>query len=99
MFLARFKTSKSIGITVKLKEKYIINDVAKRREIRKYVQTVIRTVKTTELSDTTDHFLIVWNGLNVELQRDIDEPNKIITLNVFFFSINENINGGHKFLK
>ena len=85
LFRAHFKTSKSIGITIMLKKKYIMNDVAKRREFRKYAQTVIRTIKTTELDDTVDHLLIVWNSLNVEFQRDIDEPNKITTLNVFFF--------------
>ena len=67
------------------KKKYFVNDVAKRREFRKYVQTVIRTDKTIELSETVDNFLIVWNGLNVEFQRDIDKPDTITTLNVFFF--------------
>ena len=99
LFLARFKTSKFTGIAVVLKEKYTIFDVAKRRKFRKYAQTVIRAIKTTELGDTADHLLIVWNGLNVEFQRDIREPDKITTLNVFFFLINENLNGGHRFLK
>ena len=84
MFRARFKTSKSTGMAVVLKKKYIMNDATKRREFRKYAQTVIRAVKTAELGDATDHLLVVWNGLDVEFQSDIDEPNKITTLNVFF---------------
>ena len=81
-----------------LKGKYIMNDVTKRRKFRKYAQTVIQTVKTTELGDAADHLLVVCNKLDVEFQRDIDEPDKITTLNVFFL-INENINGGHRLLK
>ena len=55
----RFKTSKSTGMAVVLKKKYIMNDATKRREFRKYAQTVIRAVKTAELGDATDHLLIV----------------------------------------
>ena len=84
MLRARFKTSKFTGIAIVLKKKYTMNDAAKRRKFRKYAQMVIRTVKTAELSGTTDHVLIVWNGLNVKFQRDIDESDKIKTLNVFF---------------
>ena len=98
LFRARFKTSRSTGMAIMLKEKYTMNDAAKRREPRKYARTVIRTVKTAELGDTTDHLLIVWNGLNIEFQRDIVEPDKTTTLNGFFLT-NESINGGHKLLK
>ena len=84
LFRARFKTSKSTGMAVMLKKKYIMNDVTKRRKFRKYAQTVIRAIETAELGDAADHLLVVWNGLDVEFQRDIDEPDKITTLNVFF---------------
>ena len=98
LFRTRFKTSRSTGMAIMLKKKYIMNDVARRREFRKYAQTIIRAVKTAELGDATDHLLVVWNGLNVEFQRDIDEPDKFITLNGFFLT-NVNINGGHRYLK
>ena len=62
-----------------------MNDVTKRRKFRKYAQTVIRAIETAELGDAADHLLVVWNGLDVEFQRDIDEPDKITTLNVFFY--------------
>ena len=85
MLRTRFKTSKFTCIAIVLKKIYTMNDAARRRKSRKYAQTVIRTVKTTELNDTIDHLLIVSNVLNVDFQRDIDEPNKITTLNVFVF--------------
>ena len=66
LFRARFKTSISTGMAVVLKEKYIMNDVTKRRKFRKYAQTVIRTVKTAELGDVANHLLVIWNGLDVE---------------------------------
>ena len=47
------------------------------------VQTVIRTVKTIELGDTSDHLLMVWNGFDVEFQQHIEEPSKVTTFNVF----------------
>ena len=49
-----------------MKERYTLNDAAKHREPRKYVQTVIRAAKTAELSETSDYLLIIWNGLDVE---------------------------------
>ena len=65
-------------------KKHTLNNAIKRREPRKYIQTVIRTIKTAELNETSDHLLIIWNGFDIEFQHHIEKPNKITTLNVYF---------------
>ena len=42
-------------------------------------------LKQPELGDAADHLLVVSIKLGVVFQRDIDEPDKLITLNVFFY--------------
>ena len=68
MLRARFKASKFTGMAAVMRKRYTLSDAARRRKPREYAQTVIKAVKTTELSDTSDHLLIIWNGLDVEFQ-------------------------------
>ena len=44
---ARFKTTRSTGMGVMLKKRYIMNDVTKRRKFRKYAQTVCYDLSLT----------------------------------------------------
>ena len=83
LLLARFKPPRSTGMAVVLREKYSLQDAARHREPREYAQTVIRAAKTAELGGTPDHLLLIWNGLDLEFQRDIDEPTQATTQNSF----------------
>ena len=59
---SRFKTSKSTGMAAVMKIKHTLNDAARHRKPRKYVQTIIRAAKTAELNETSDLLLIIWNN-------------------------------------
>lgn len=89
LLLARFKQPRSTGMAVILKERYSMSDAARQREPREYAQTILRAAKTAELGDTADHLLVIWNGLELEFQRDIDEPTKQTSLNTFLQSLDK----------
>ena len=55
----------------------------RHRESREYVMTIVRAAKVVKLGDVHNQLDIIWNGLDVEFQSDIDPPIVQITLNQF----------------
>ena len=58
-----------------LKEKYTINDATRHREPREYAITIVYAAKVVKVDLVHNQLDIIWNGLDVKFQSDIDPPN------------------------
>ena len=74
LLLKRWKAPRAQGMTAVLREKYTLQDAARHREPREYAQLILRSAQNAELGTMKDHILLIWNGLDLEFQRDIPEP-------------------------
>lgn len=85
--LERFGPTKASGMATIVKEKYTLNDAMRHREPREYAMAIIRAAKVAKLGDVHNQLDIIWNGLDVEFQSDIDPPTIQTTLNQFLTSM------------
>jgi hypothetical protein len=84
-----FKTQ-TITVTANLlKERYIMRNVEKNRELRKYAQTVIRWVKFVEMINFFNQLNIVYNDIDSELRRDLKKSFKDITVDDYLQLLND----------
>lgn len=81
--LERFGPTKALGMATIVKERYSHSDAIRHREPREYAMTIIRAAKIAKLGDVHNQLDIIWNGLDVEFQSDIDPPTIQTTLNQF----------------
>ena len=81
--MERFGPPKSIGMAQLLKERYMINNATRHREPREYAMAIVRAAKVAKLKTVHNQLDIIWNGLDVEFQSDIDPPDTNTTLNQF----------------
>ena len=89
LLLARWKPPRSQGMTVLLREKYTVQDAARHREPREYAQTMLRAAQNADMGVMKDHMLLIWNGLDLEFQRDIPEPDGTTDYNRFLESLDK----------
>ena len=76
---------------------YFEKNVRNQRESREYAQQIVRVDKSTRLS-IYNQLLQIWNELNVEFQRDIDESTIKIIMNSFIKQLNDRKNIWWKFV-
>ena len=89
LLLARWKQPRSQGMAVLLREKYSMQDAARRREPREYAQVIMRAAQNADMGVMKDHMLLIWNGLDTEFQRDIPEPDAATDYNRFLESLDK----------
>ena len=87
LLLKRWKAPRAQGMTTVLREKYTLQDAARHREPREYAQLILRAAQNAELGTLKDHMLLIWNGLDMEFQRDIPEPDAKTDYNRFLESL------------
>ena len=87
VLLERFGPTKASGMAILVKERYTLHDAMRHREPREYAMTIIRAAKVAKLGDIPNQLDVIWNGLDVEFQSDIDPPTAQTTLNQFLTSI------------
>ena len=85
--LERFGPTKASGMATLVKERYTLHDAIRHREPREYAMTIIRAAKVAKLGDTHNQLDVIWNGLDVEFQSDIDPPTDLTTLNQLLTSM------------
>ena len=85
--LERFGPTKASGMATIVKERYTRNDAMRQREPREYAMIIIRAAKVAKLGEIHNQLDIIWNGLDVEFQSDIDPPTAQTTLNQFLTSL------------
>ena len=79
----RFKPLKATKRRTLQRKKYSLADAVKHRKFREYAQIIIRAVKVAEVGDKLQQMFIIWDGLDLEFQRNIPEPTNNTTLNRF----------------
>ena len=57
-----------------VREKYTITDARNRREPREYAGVIIRVAKSAELGSASHIIMLIYNGLDLEFQRDLAMP-------------------------
>ncbi len=88
----RFKKSVSVAMTSLMKKKYIMKNVKRRRESRKYVELILRATKFAELISKINQIFFIYNEIDVEFQRDISMLKAKIKLNSFLTKLNNKKN-------
>ena len=85
----KFK-QQTITITINfLKEFYIMKNVRKLRKSRKYVQKIIRLIKSAQMKFVFNQFNIIYNEIEVKLKRDLKRSTNMNTINEYFEELNE----------
>lgn len=59
-----------------------MDDAKKNREPREYAQSVLRSAKSAELP-VYNQVLLIYNGLDLEFQRDLSVPTSTTSINTF----------------
>ena len=86
----KFKKLITIIIDVVFYERYIMRDAIFRRESRKYVQKILRSIKDVGMILIRNQFDIIYNNLDLELRRDIKKSENFIMINVFLTTFDDN---------
>ena len=79
-----FTTTKNL-----LKEKYIMKNVKKHRELKKYAQKIIKCAKSTKMKSIFNQLNIIYNDINVELRKVLRKSFNTIILNIFLQNFDE----------
>ena len=87
LLLDRFSTLPNVAIDAVLKECYTFRDAATQRELREYAQRILRSVKDAGLTNIRNLVDIIYNGINLELRKDVSKPNNTTIINSFLKSI------------
>ena len=85
--LERFGPTKASGMAILVKERYTLHDAIRHREPREYAMTIIRAAKIAKLGDIHNQLDVIWNGLDVEFQSDVNPPTVETSLNQLLTSM------------
>ena len=66
-----------------------MEDARQHREPREYAATMLRVSKSAEIGSTANHIFLIYNGLDVEFQRDLPLPNVATDLDIFLRSLDD----------
>ena len=87
LLLDRFSTPPNVAIDVLLKERYTFRDAATQREPREYAQRILRSAKDAGMTNVRNLLDIIYNGIDLELRKDVSKPDDATTINSFLKSI------------
>ena len=87
LLLDRFSTPPNVAIDAVLKERYTFRDAAAQREPREYAQRILRSAKDAGLTSIRNLVDIIYNGIDLELRKDVSKPDDATTINSFLKSI------------
>ncbi len=89
LLIKQFSQSSNVTIDSMLNEKYTLQDTFNRRESRSFAQKIIQAVKDVKLDNVKNQLDIMYNVIDLKLQRDIKRSNDQITLNLFMSNIDD----------
>ena len=72
-----------------IKERYTLLDAWNRQEPREYAGIIIRAAKSAELGSVGHIIMLIYNGLDLEFQRDLTMPTLTTPLEQFLQEIND----------
>ena len=73
-----------------LRKRYIICDIISRRESRKYAQKILRLIKNINIILVKNQLNIIYNDINLELQRDVKKSKNVTIINSFLINLDDN---------
>lgn len=89
LLAGRFKEPATVAIDAVLRERYTMRDAISRREPREYCQKILRSAKDAGMNVVKNQLDIIWNGIDLELRRDLKKPEETTTVNAFLTSIDD----------
>ena len=89
MLTQRFKQQFINVTTSLLKKTYIMKNVRRNWESRKYVQKIIRLTKSIEMNSMFNQLNIIYNKIETTLRRNVKRSSNTITMNEFLQELNE----------
>jgi hypothetical protein len=69
--LKKFRERLNVIMITITRERYILDDVRRRRESREYADIIMRAEKSAELSSKSHLIMLIYNDLNLKFQRNI----------------------------
>ena len=66
-----------------------MKNVKRHRELKKYVQKIIRCAKSTQMNSIFNQLNIVYNDIDVELRKDLRKFTNTTILNIFLQDFDE----------
>ena len=84
----QFRQSPAKAMDIVTSETYSQEDGRRNREPREYAQTIIRAAQAAELP-VYNQMLAIYNGLDIEFQRDLPVPKQTTSLNSFLTILDE----------
>ncbi len=85
--MKRFRKQSIVTMITIIRKKYILENTRRCRESRKYVDIIIRTTKSIELKSKTHLMMLIYNDLNVELQKNVSMSDLIINIHEFLLEL------------
>ena len=83
LLAGRFKKPSHVAIDAVLRERYTMHDASIRREPREYAQKILRSAKDAGMTSIKNQLDIVFNGIDLELRRDIKPPEEGCAINPY----------------
>ena len=83
LLVSRFKQPSHVAIDAVLRERYTMHDASTRREPREYAQKILRSAKDAGMTNIKNQLDIVFNGIDLELRRDIKPPEEGCAINPY----------------
>ena len=85
----RFKEPTNVAMDAILHERYTMRDAANRREPREYAQKIARSAKDAGLTGVQNQLDIMYNGIDLDLRRDVKRPKGDLSIDVFLTDLDE----------
>ncbi len=85
----RLKGPTNVAIDAILCERYPMKDAAAHREPREYAQKIPSSAKDANMISVLYQLDIIYNGLDLELRRDIKRPDDKSTINSFLAGMDD----------
>jgi hypothetical protein len=79
-------------MTSLVKEKYVMKNVRRRRESKEYADVILRAAKSTELISEISQIFLIYNEIDVKLQRNIFMSKANTKLNSFLTNLDDRKN-------
>ena len=86
----RFAQSAGTALATITSERYTLEDALRRREPRDYASIILRGARSAEMNNVYNQLFLLYNGLDPEFQRDVDQPTKDMTLDKFLHQLDKN---------
>ena len=89
LLVGRFKEPADVAIDAVLRERYTMRDATSRREPREFAQKILRSAKDAGMILVKNQLDIIYNGIDLELRRDLKKPEEATTVNTFLSNLDD----------